>query len=305
MSRKRKGRPVSGWIALDKPAGIGSTQAVGRVKRLYEAAKAGHAGTLDPLASGLLPVALGEATKTVPFAMDGDKTYVFTLAFGAETDTGDREGRVVARSAARPGRAALQAALSAFLGEIEQVPPAFSAIRIGGERAYDLARAGNPVVPPPRRVVIGRFELERFDGDLAELSCDCSKGVYVRSLARDLARALGCLGHVSALRRTRVGPFGAADMVALGDLEALAGDLAALDAYLRPPVAAIGDLPCVAVTAEQAAKLRLGNAILLRGRDAIASAGEAGAVFKGDLVAIGAIEQGMFRPRRVFVAPGG
>jgi tRNA pseudouridine55 synthase len=303
MSRKRQGRPVSGWIALDKPAGIGSTQAVGRIKRLYEAAKAGHAGTLDPLASGLLPVALGEATKTVPFAMDGDKTYVFTLAFGAETDTGDREGRIVARSAARPGREALLAALPAFLGEIEQVPPAFSAIRIGGERAYDLARAGNPVEPPPRRVVIKRLELDRFDGDLAELSCDCSKGAYVRSLARDLARALGCLGHVSALRRTRVGPFGAADMVALGDLEALAGDLAALDAFLRPPVAVIGELPRIAVTAEQAVKLRLGNAILLRGRDAIASASEAGAVFNGDLVAIGAVDQGMFYPRRVFVAP--
>jgi tRNA pseudouridine55 synthase len=301
MSRLRKGRPVSGWIVLDKPAGIGSTPCVGRLRRLYGAAKAGHAGTLDPLASGLLPVAFGEATKTVPFVMDSDKTYRFSVAFGAETATGDLEGEVVARSAARPSREDVIAALPAFVGDILQAPHAFSAIRIDGERAYDLARAGAQVAIEPRRVSIRRLELEGFSGAGATLVCDCGKGVYVRSLARDLGRALGCLAHVTQLRRTRVGPFGEADMIALAELEALAGDSAALDSRLAPVSLALGGLPQVAVTSDQEARLRCGNPVLVRGRDAVA-AGEAVAMCRGLPVALGIVDKGMFHPRRVLAA---
>ena len=209
VQKKRPKRDVHGWIVLDKPVGMTSTHAVSVIKRLFAAKRAGHAGTLDPLASGCLPIALGEATKTVPFVVDGRKTYLFTVRWGEERDTDDAEGRVVATSESRPQAAAISALLPRFTGTIEQVPPRFSAVKIGGERAYDLARDGETVELAPRAVVIHRLELvETPDPDHAVLAAECGKGTYVRSLARDLGRELGALGHVSALRRSRVGPFG-------------------------------------------------------------------------------------------------
>src|SRR5580704_13145087 len=220
-AKKIKKRDIHGWVVLDKPVGMTSTHAVAVIKRLFAAKRAGHAGTLDPLASGSLPIALGEATKTVPFVVDGRKTYLFTVRWGEERDTDDAEGRVVGTSASRPDAAAIRDQLPRFTGTIEQVPPRFSAVKIGGERAYDLARDGETVELAPRAVAIYRFDLVATpDADHARSSAECGKGTYVRSLARDLGRALGVLGHVSALRRSRVGPFGEADMKPLEQIEA-------------------------------------------------------------------------------------
>src|SRR6476620_2779836 len=227
-----KKREVNGWIILDKGVGMTSTHAVAAVKRALSAKKAGHAGTLDPLASGILPIALGEATKTVPFVMDGRKSYVFTVTWGAETDTDDAEGRVVESAEIRPERGAVEALLPRFVGAIAQVPPRFSAIKIQGERAYDLARDGEIVALEARTVVIDRLAVIHDSGDRSVLAADCGKGTHVRALARDLGRALGCLGHISALRRTRVGPFGEAEAVVV---DAVATDPAAL----RPVEAAL------------------------------------------------------------------
>ncbi len=208
MSRGKKGDKIDGWVVLDKPVGLGSTPAVSRVRRLFGAQKAGHGGTLDPLASGVLPIALGEATKTVPFVMDGRKEYRFTLRFGQARSTEDAEGEVTATSEARPTDEAIRRALPAFVGEVEQVPPAFSALKVDGKRAYDLARAGEPVDLKPRRIVIERLELVgRADTDHADFVVSCGKGTYIRSLGRDLALSLGTVGYLSALRRTAVGPF--------------------------------------------------------------------------------------------------
>src|SRR5690242_4003426 len=205
--RKREKFDVHGWVVLDKPVGMTSTHAVSVIKRLFKAKRAGHAGTLDPLASGCLPIALGEATKTVPFVMEGRKRYRFTVQWGEERDTDDAEGRVVEISAVRPEEAAIRAALPRFTGTIAQVPPRFSAIKVEGERAYDLARDGEVVELEPRPVEIGRLELvERPDAEHAVFEAECGKGTYVRALARDLGRVLGTFGHVSALRRTAVGP---------------------------------------------------------------------------------------------------
>jgi len=223
MARRRKGLPVHGWLIFDKPQGMTSTQAVSRVKRLYDAAKAGHAGTLDPLATGVLPIALGEATKTVPFVVEGSKDYRFTVRFGAETDTDDAEGSVVATSDTRPTRAEIEAALPHFTGEIIQVPPRFSALKVDGARAYDLAREKEEFELAPRRVSIARLELIAHpDQDHGVIEASCGKGTYVRALARDLGRELGALGHVEALRRTRVGTFGEERAVSLAMLEQLA-----------------------------------------------------------------------------------
>jgi tRNA pseudouridine55 synthase len=208
VKAKRPKQKVDGWVVLDKPLGMGSTQAVGRVRWLFTAAKAGHGGTLDPLATGVLPIALGEATKTVPFVMDGRKEYRFTLRFGQARSTDDGEGAVTATSDDRPSDEAIRAALPRFTGCFEQMPPAFSALKIGGQRAYDLARAGQAVDLKPRAVTIDRLELlSRPDADHADFVVTCGKGTYIRSLGRDLARALGTVGHLSALRRTAVGPF--------------------------------------------------------------------------------------------------
>ncbi len=301
-NRKRKGRPVSGWVVLDKPIGMTSTQAVSAVKHLFQAQKAGHAGTLDPLATGCLPIALGEATKAMPQVVDGDKAYRFTVAWGAETDTDDTEGKNVATSEQRPDRRAIEAAMQAYVGVIEQTPPAFSAVKVNGERAYDLARDGEEVLLSSREVVIDRFDLIAIpDADHAVFEIDCGKGTYVRSLARDLGRDLGCHGHVSELRRLSVGPFAEEMMVLLPDLRELAADggAEACDAYLQPVEAALTNLIGVPLLERDANRVLSGQAVLLRGASAPV-AGPAYATGGGQLLAIGEIEAGSFHPRRVF-----
>lgn len=299
--RKKKGRPVSGWIVLDKPVGIGSTDCVSKLKWLYKAAKCGHAGTLDPLASGMLPIALGEATKTVPYVMDGAKTYRFTVTWGAQTNTDDLEGEVIGTSDNRPDRDAILAALADYTGEIEQVPPAYSAVKIGGERAYKLARCGEEVEIEPRPVIIHRLDLiEMPDENRAVFECECGKGTYVRALARDIGRDLGCLGHISELRRTSVEPFNEDDLIPLEELKALEGDLEALDAELLTTGVALDAIPEITVSGDQANRIRSGNPVLLRGRDAVTFAEDAFASFGGELVAIGDVDKGSFNPRRVF-----
>jgi tRNA pseudouridine55 synthase len=293
-----KKRDVHGWIVLDKPVGMTSTHAVAVVKRTLSAKKAGHAGTLDPLASGVLPIALGEATKTVPFVMDGRKSYVFTVAWGVETDTDDAEGKPVTATNTCPERDAVAALLPRFTGAIEQIPPRFSAIKIKGERAYDLAREGEVPDIAAREVQIDRLELVKHFADRSVLEADCGKGTYVRALARDLGRALGCLGHVAALRRTRVGPFADDHAVTVGDLEA-ARDTGDLAPVLRPVEAALSELPSVAVSRDSAARLMRGQAVILRGRDAPPE-GKLYATCGGVLVAVGDVERGELVPHRVF-----
>lgn len=263
MARRRKGDPVSGWIVLDKPLGLGSTQAVGRARRAFNAQKAGHAGTLDPLATGVLPIALGEATKTVPYLVEADKTYRFTIAWGTTTASYDGEGAVTATSDVRPSPDAVAEALKAFVGEIEQVPPAFSAIKVDGERSYDLARAGQAVELKPRLVRVHRAEVKDApDADHVALEIDCGKGVYVRAIARDLAATLGACGHVSALRRTRVGPFSADLAVTLEFLERMCDTGPNLEVLL-PVETALDDIPALAVTTEDAFRLSQGRPIVL------------------------------------------
>ncbi len=290
---------VNGWVILDKPVGLTSTQAVSRLKRLFNAKKAGHAGTLDPLASGVLPVAFGEATKTVPFVQDGEKAYRFTVLWGVETDTDDAEGRAVATSDARPDPAAIVALLPRFTGEIMQQPPAFSAIKVNGERAYDLARDGEAVDLAPRPVTIHALRLVAADRDQAVLEAECGKGTYVRAIARDLGRALGCYGHVIALRRTRVGPFFEDSSAPLEELLE-APELAHED--LLGVEAGLSELPCIVVDRDAAARLRRGQSVILRGRDAPAE-GAAYAACSGVVIASGAVERGEFVPNRVFNLP--
>ena len=323
--RKKKGRPVSGWLVLDKPYKMGSTDAVSKIKWLFGADKAGHAGTLDPLASGMLPLALGEATKTVPYVQDGAKVYRFTITWGEERTTDDLEGEVTRTSQERPDEAAIRAVMPNYTGVIMQVPPQFSAIKIAGERAYDLAREGNAVEIPAREVEIARFDLiEIVDANSAVFEIECGKGTYVRSLARDIGRDLGCFGYISGLRRTEVYPFTAEDMVTMEEIEAALATVPmqapepregddrprspkpgpdqwkVLDALLVDTGAALDSLPQVVVNDDTAARLRLGNPVIVRGRDAPVEAEEACAFARGRLVAIGAIEAGMFKPKRVF-----
>ncbi|SFI84820.1 tRNA pseudouridine(55) synthase TruB [Aerobium aerolatum] len=323
--RKKKGRPVSGWIVLDKPHGMGSTDAVSKIKWLYGAEKAGHAGTLDPLASGMLPIALGEATKTVPYVQDGAKIYRFTVTWGQERTTDDLEGEVTKTSDLRPDEASIRALLPNYTGLIMQTPPQFSAIKIAGERAYDLARGGEAVEIPAREVEIGRFDLlEMPDANTTVFEIECGKGTYVRSLARDLGRDLGCYGHISFLRRTEVYPFTADDLVTLPEIEEAMASVPmiapepregderprsprpgpeqwkAMDTLVLDTGAALDSLPQVIVNDDSASRLRLGNPVIVRGRDAPAEAEEACAFARGQLVAIGAIEAGMFKPKRVF-----
>jgi len=304
---RKKGRAVSGWLILDKPEDVGSTEAVSRIRWLFKAQKAGHAGTLDPLASGMLPIALGEATKTVPYVMEGRKIYEFSVRWGEERTTDDREGTVAQASDTRPDPAEIEALLPRYRGVIEQVPPQFSAVKIDGNRAYDLAREGETVVVRPRQVEIHRLDLiARPNTDTAVFFVECGKGTYVRSLARDMGRDLGCFGHIATLRRTYVAPFGEDDLVPLETLDALtdiddeAERLAALDAHLIDTGDALALLPHVAVSEDQAQRLRRGNPIILRGRDAPIAAEDAYATRAGKLVAIGEIAEGAFRPRRVF-----
>ncbi len=302
MGRRKRGKAIHGWLVLDKPAGMTSTQAVGAVRRLFDAQKAGHAGTLDPLATGLLPIALGEATKTVPYAVDGTKHYLFTVRWGAATDTDDAEGRVVETSERRPTREAIEALLPGFTGEILQVPPAYSAIKVAGERAYDLAREGEPVKLEARPVHIEALELVDLpDRDTAVLRARCGKGTYVRALARDMGAALGCLGHLTALRRTRVAAFTEDQAVTLEAVEAAARDGAdALHRLLLPVEAALQELPMVSVAQSDAARLLRGQAVLMRGRDAPIISGPAYATCKGHLIAVGRIDKGELHPVRGF-----
>ena len=290
-------RDISGWLVLDKPYDMTSTQAVGRVRWLFGAKKAGHAGTLDPLATGILPIALGEATKTVPVLQDGRKLYRFTLAWGNATTTDDREGTVVATSAHRPGAEDVTAMLARFTGTILQRPPAFSALKIDGERAYDIARAGGTVELPPREVTISALRLIEHGPEESVFEMDCEKGTYVRALARDLAEALGTRGHVSDLRRTAVGPFDEARAVTLEALEG-ADDR---DALLLGVEAGLAGLPEIRLAPAQAAQLRHGNRVLLTGAGALVAADGAWASCRGEAIAIGAVEQGHFVPRRVIV----
>ena len=297
MSAPRSQRiEVNGWVILDKPVGMTSTHAVSRLKRIFNAKKAGHAGTLDPLASGLLPVAFGEATKTVPFVQDGEKAYRFTIRWGIETESDDTEGRVTNTSDRRPAPDQIETMLPRFTGTIMQVPPAFSAIKVNGERAYDIARDGETVVLAARPITINSLVLVSTTDDEAVLEAQCGKGTYVRAIARDLGRALGCFGHVTSLRRTRVGPFCEVDSCQLPELEE--GPEAALS-LLRPVEAGLLEIPCVVVDRDGAARLRRGQSLLLRGRDA-PMGGVAYAACGGVPVAFGEVERGELVPARVF-----
>jgi len=309
--RRRKGRPIDGWLVIDKPAGLTSTDVVNRVKKLLQADRVGHAGTLDPLATGILPIALGKATKTVPFLMDAAKTYRFTLRFGEARDTDDAEGAVTATAEGRPDDEAIRAVLARFTGAITQVPPRFSAIKVDGERAYDLARQGQAVEFKPRTVRIDAITLAaRPDPDHAEFLVRCGKGAYMRALARDIALALDTVGHVSALRRLSVGPFDEAKAISL---DALA-DLAHKDAALQPllPVeTALADIPALALTVQEAARLRQGQAISLielLGRvppDADPAGGLVRVVAEGRAFALGRLADGLLQPHRLLERGGG
>ena len=292
---KREKRDVSGWVILDKPVGMTSTHAVAVVKRAFAAKKAGHAGTLDPLASGLLPIALGEATKTVPFVMDGRKAYRFTVRWGIETDTDDSEGKEIAASPMRPDAGAINEALPRFCGAIMQTPPKFSAIKIAGERAYDLARDGEDVMLEPRPVQIDRLTLiGRPDADHAEFEAECGKGTYVRALARDLGRTLGTRGHVVALRRTAVGSFREAEAVRIEDLRSDDGEPARDPASLPllPVEAGLTSIPSVSVSSGDAGRLARGQPIILRGRDAPVFTGLVAVTVEGSLVALAEAAEG-------------
>jgi tRNA pseudouridine55 synthase len=306
---RRVKRDVHGWIVLDKPIGMTSTQAVGAVKRLYQARRAGHAGTLDPLASGCLPIALGEATKTGPFVMDGRKTYRFTVRWGEERDTDDADGQITATSTQRPSRQAVEALLPRYIGTISQVPPRFSAVKIEGERAYDLARDGERVELNPRPVEIYSLAVVNLPGpDHTEFIAECGKGTYVRSLARDMGRTLGCYGHIDALRRERVGTFGEDDMISLEQLTALCHRAATgegnLADTLLPVETALDDIPALAVSGGDAARLQRGQTVLLRGRDAPIFRGTVYVTASGQLVALAEVDRGEIVPKRVFNLTG-
>jgi len=300
VNSKRIKREVSGWVVLDKPYDMSSTQAVGKIRWLFSAAKAGHAGTLDPLATGILPIALGEATKAVPFVQDGRKVYRFALRWGIETNTDDAEGHATAHSDVRPDAASVEAILPRFRGAIEQIPPAFSAIMVNGERAYDLARAGETVELEARIVEIDSIALISHGPETSEFEIVCGKGTYVRALARDMARALGTVGHVGSLHRAAVGDFGDDNAVTIDQLEALSPE--ERDALLRPISDGLGALVEVPLRPEQAQAVRNGNPVLLTGARAPIALDEAWASLGGQAVATGVVEKGQFHPRRVFRA---
>jgi len=312
MGRRKKGEAVHGWVIVDKPEGITSTQVVGLVKRVFNAQKAGHAGTLDPMATGVLAVALGEATKTVPYAMDAEKTYRFTACWGEGRDSDDAEGAVTATSEVRPSRAEIEAAIPALVGRISQIPPVYSAIKVQGERAYDLARDGEAVELEPRPVEIHEAHLVSIpDPDHAVFEMRCGKGAYVRAWVRDLARALGTVGHVSQLRRTRVGSFSVEDAIPLETLKGFMHSPAAFE-HLRPISTALDGIPALAVTGPDAVRLRSGNPILCRAAQFARLAEEAGdddglqgltvylSTASGEPIALAELAEGELRPFRVF-----
>ena len=299
MARGKKGRPVNGWLVVDKPAGVGSTTVVNKVKWAFGAQKAGHAGTLDPAATGVLAVALGEATKTVPYVTDAVKCYRFRVTLGAATTTDDAEGTVIETRHLRPTDAEIAAALGAFRGEIEQVPPQFSAVKVDGERAYDLAREGEVMDLAARPLWVERLEMiGRPDADHVDLEMVCGKGGYVRSIARDLGRALGCLGHVAWLRREWSGPFNARDGVSLEEIDRLA-KLPEIDALLLPLELGLADLPELPCTPEGAVRLKNGNPGMVFSSTA-QYGDEAWASYQGRPVAVGIYKAGELHPSRVF-----
>ena len=299
MARTKKGRAVSGWLVVDKPAGVTSTTVVNKVKWAMDAQKAGHAGTLDPAATGVLAIALGEATKTVPFVTDALKCYRFAITFGAATTTDDAEGAIVEVADFRPTDAQINAALSSFRGDIQQVPPQFSAVKVDGERAYDLAREGEVMDLAARPLWVDSLTLlTRPDADHVELEMVCGKGGYVRSIARDLGRALGCLGHVQWLRREWSGPFTAAQGITLAEIDRLA-KTAELDAWLKPLELGLVDLPELPCTPEGAARLRNGNPGMVF-TSSVGYGDEAWASYQGRAVAVGIYKSGELHPSRVF-----
>ena len=312
MARRKKGQPVHGWVIVDKPQGMTSTQVVGAVKRIFDAQKAGHAGTLDPMATGILAVALGEATKTVPYAMDADKIYRFTANWGEARDSDDAEGKVTATSQRRPSKVDIEAALPRFTGTLTQVPPAYSAIKVQGERAYDLAREGEAVILEPRTVEVFEARLVAMpDRDHAEFEIHCGKGTYVRAWVRDLALFLGTVGHVSQLRRTRIGSFCEENAIALETLRGFMHIPAAFE-HLRPISTALDGIPALAVTGPDAVRLKSGNPILIRATQfAKITEGQSPGddlqgltVFlstpEGEPVALAEFAEGELRPFRVF-----
>jgi tRNA pseudouridine55 synthase len=311
MGRRKKGDRIHGWVVVDKPQGVTSTQVVSKVRRVFNAQKAGHAGTLDPMATGVLAIALGEATKTVPYAMDAEKTYRFTAQWGEARDTDDAEGAVTATSDKRPSRAEIEAAIPKFVGLVIQTPPDYSAIKVDGARAYDLAREGEVVELDARQVLIHSVSLVEIpDSAHAVFEMHCGKGTYVRAWVRDMGQALGCFGHVSALRRTRVGSFQVDDATPLETLEGFMHSPAAFE-HLRPLSTALDGIPALAITGPDAVRLRSGNPILIRpnmfariteslsgddhqGLTVFCSTGE------GEPVALTEFAAGELRPFRVF-----
>lgn len=299
MARKRKGRDISGWLVVDKPAGPTSTAVVNKVRWALEAKKAGHAGTLDPEATGVLAIALGEATKTVPYITDALKAYVFTVRLGIATNTDDAEGEVIDTAETRPDDDAIKAALAGFIGEIEQVPPQFSAVKVDGERAYKRARDGEEMKLEARPLFVESLLLtDRPDADHVTLEMVCGKGGYVRSIARDLGQALGCFGHVRELRRIWSGPFEASEGLSMEQVEALART-PDLDAHLLPLEKGLDDLPEVKATAEGATRLRNGNPGMVIATD-VEYGDECWASFDGHAVAVGRFKAGELHPSRVF-----
>ncbi|HWY66813.1 MAG TPA: tRNA pseudouridine(55) synthase TruB [Rhizomicrobium sp.] len=310
MGRRKKGQPVHGWVILDKPQGMGSTQAVAAVRRIFDAQKAGHAGTLDPMATGILAIALGEATKTVPYAMDAEKIYRFTASWGESRDSDDAEGAVTGTCDKRPSREEIEAVLPRFTGLLSQTPPAYSAIKVDGERAYDLARDGEAVVLEPRPVEVHEARLLDAQADRCEFEIRCGKGTYVRSWVRDIALALGTLGHVSALRRTRLGAWQEKDAVGLDTLTPFMHSPAAFG-YLRPLSTALDGIPALAVSGPDTVRIRSGNPILIRAnlfarmKEGFGEGELPGLTVylkdeEGSPVALAEIAEGELRPFRVF-----
>jgi tRNA pseudouridine55 synthase len=304
--RKPRGRPLDGWLIIDKPPGLTSTDVVNRVRRAFDAQKAGHGGTLDPLATGVLPIAFGAATKTVPYVMDGTKLYRFTLCFGEARDTDDADGQVTGTSPVRPADEQIRAALPRFTGDIMQVPPAFSAVKVAGERAYNMAREGRPPALEPRPARVDRFELiERPDPDTAVFEVASGKGVYMRSLARDLAIACGTLGHIAELRRLRVGPFNQAQAIPLDKLRATDDTAPASPDLLLPVATALADIPALALTEAEVSGLRHGQAIslvCLMGRipgSADPAGGLVRAMAGGRVIGLARLEAGWMKPERI------
>jgi len=305
MARRKRGQPIHGWIIIDKSTGLQSTETTNRVRRLFDAQKAGHGGTLDPLATGVLAVALGEATKTVPYVMDGPKTYQFTVAFGARTASDDSEGEVLETSAVRPSEEAVRAAMESFKGDFMQVPPKVSAIKVDGERAYDLAREGEEFELAARPMTVHRLEMLSCSPEEASFEVEATKGFYVRSLARDIALECGTFGHVTSLRRLATGPFAEEQAVSLEKLEQVGQD-GDLFEYLADPIHALAGIPAVDLDPAEAVRMRNGNPVPLVRRSQIGRLGdislddEVVVTVEGKLLALARFEAGQLQPIRVF-----